>query len=321
MITSTLHGEKKMKITCNSKVAILMATYNGAEYIAEQLDSILKQSFTDWELYIHDDGSTDNTIGIVKSYVDMYPQKIHLIEGPSTGGAKSNFFFLMSRVSCDYVMFSDQDDYWLPDKIEKTFNKMLSLENNQEKVPVLVYTDLKVVDQDLNVIDEKMSEYQSLKMDNFNIKNLIIQNIVTGCTVMINRACVVQSLKCRDYTNVIMHDWWCALVASYFGKIGYVNESLILYRQHGDNSVGAKKIYSIDYIGAKLSKINDIRASLYSTQHQAELFVKTYDIHDKILEEYSKLNTKGKLRRCNFLIKNKIWKSGLVRNMGLLAFC
>lgn len=309
-----------MAIECKTKIAILMATYNGEEYVGEQLDSILNQTFKDWTLYVHDDGSSDGTMGVVKRYASQYPNKIVVIDGPSTGGAKTNFFYLMNEVVADYIMFSDQDDFWLPQKIEKTYKKCLELEDSHTDEPIAIFTDLKVVDKDLNVLSEKMSSYQTLKMDNTDINKLMIQNVVTGCTMMINRICRDMSLKCKDYNRVIMHDWWCALVASYFGRIGYVGESLIEYRQHGDNSVGAKNINSIGYIGNKLSKINDIKESLIATEDQIDLFAKTYYINNTLLNEYARLNEKGKISRCIFRIKNHIWKSGFTRNIGLLIF-
>ena len=309
-----------MAIECKTKIAILMATYNGAEYVGEQLDSILNQSSENWTLYIHDDGSNDDTRNIINQYARRYPEKIVVIEGPSTGGAKTNFFYLMKEVTADYIMFSDQDDFWLPEKIEKTYAKCLELENGHLDEPVATFTDLKVVDQKLKVISEKMSSYQTLNMDNTEFNKLMIQNIVTGCTMMINRTCRDISLKCKDYDQVIMHDWWCALVASYFGKIGYVDESLILYRQHGDNSVGSKDVHDVNYIKSKLSHADEQRKSLLNTQKQIKYFVKVYNVKTTYIIEYGAIASKGKFQKIVFLITNHVWKSGFVRNLGLLWF-
>ena len=132
-----------MTIQCDKKVAILMATYNGEKYLSEQIESIINQTFTDWVLYIHDDGSTDGTLEIIKKYVKIYPKKIILIQGERTGGAKFNFFSLMDKVTAEYIMFSDQDDWWLPDKINKTLEKCIKIENGQKDTPVVVFTDFK----------------------------------------------------------------------------------------------------------------------------------------------------------------------------------
>ena len=162
------------------KIAILMATYNGEKYICQQIDSILSQTCTDWELYIHDDGSTDNTIAAVESYVGKYPDKIHLIDGKSTGGAKYNFFYLFSQVEAPYYMTCDQDDVWLDKKIELTYDKMLAIEDKAD-IPCLVYTELRVVDGELNTIADTMSEYQSLDCHKRTINQFINPSVVKTC--------------------------------------------------------------------------------------------------------------------------------------------
>lgn len=308
-------------LRCREDIAILMATYNGEKFIAEQIDSILNQSVQNWELFIHDDGSMDQTMNILNEYAAQYPQKIHIIPGKSTGNAKENFFYLMEKVDADYIMFADQDDFWEKDKVKITYNKILDLENKETNIPVLVFSDLKVVDQDLKTISPKMSQYQGLKMENITFNYLMVQNVVTGCTVMINRKCKEMSLACLEHDDVIMHDWWCALVASYFGRIDYIDDALILYRQHGINSVGAKNIHSIKYLKEKLYKDKDQKESLMKSEKQIFTFVKSYNIKDKYINVYSSLYKLNKLQRIWFLIQNSIWKSGLLRNLGLLYFC
>lgn len=310
-----------MTIQCDKKVAILMATYNGEKYLSEQIESIINQTFTDWVLYIHDDGSTDDTLEIIKKYVKIYPKKIILIQGERTGGAKFNFFSLMDKVTAEYIMFSDQDDWWLPDKINKTLEKCIKIENGQKDTPVVVFTDLKVVNEKLKIINNRMSKYQKLEMKNTVFNKLMIQNVVTGCTMMINRKCRNIAIECKDRGQIIMHDWWCALIASYCGKIGYINEALILYRQHGDNSVGAKNIYSIAYLKNQIFKIAEQKKALLKTQQQISYFVKIYDISTPYIIEYGNLANKSKLSKIAFLLKNHIFKSGLIRNIGLFLIC
>lgn len=313
--------DKTQKFFCNSEIAILMATYNGEKFIAEQIESIIEQSFKDWELFIHDDGSSDNTACIINRYANEYPNKIHIISGESNGSAKKNFFYLMSVVEAKYIMFADQDDYWDNRKIEITYQKMKDTEKGKVSVPVLVFSDLMVVDSKLNVINDKMSRYQNLNMQNISFNKLIIQNIVTGCTVMINRECLIKSrVQKTECDYIIMHDWWCALVASYFGKIGYIDESLILYRQHGINSVGAKKVKSLKYIIEKLRSISSIKTSITDTQIQIKYFMKIFNIRDSVLYSYINLNDFNHLKKILFLIKNNILKSGFLRNIGFFLF-
>ena len=303
------------------KIAVLLATYNGEPYIGEQIDSLLRQSYTEWELYIHDDGSKDRTPEIIHTYEQTYPDLIHVLPRKPCGGAKENFFYLMSQVAAPYVMFCDQDDVWLPEKIEETISRMEALEaQSGTKIPVLVFSDLSVVDGKLNLIADRMSIYQKLYPGRVRPENLMIQNVITGCTVMVNRALVEFALKVEDTDYVIMHDWWCALVASVFGRIFYVDKPLILYRQHGTNSVGAKKISSVEYLQAKLKNRRGIKRSLAATQQQTALFVNTFSVSDPVLSGYGQLSKKNKGRRLWFYARNDVKKCGWQRNLGLLIW-
>lgn len=304
-----------------NKIAILLATYNGEKYISEQIRSILKQSYNNWNLYIHDDGSNDRTLEIVESYQEKYPQNIYILENKKVGGAKNNFFYLMSKVKAPYYMFCDQDDVWMPNKIELTVGRMKENEKEKKNSPILIFSDLKVVDEKLKMISPKMSEYQNLNMYYTDIYHLMLQNVVTGCTCMINDRCKELALKCKNIEEVIMHDWWCGLIASYFGKIDYIDKPLIQYRQHTNNSVGAKNVRDVKYILYKTRDYANVRKSIQSTQRQIACFEETFDARDKVLLEYSMLSEKNKLERIHFFIKNNIWKKGLIRNIGLVVNC
>lgn len=307
-------GRGRMHST--DKIAILMATYNGEKYICQQIDSILSQTCKDWELYIHDDGSTDNTIAAVESYVEKYPDKIHLIDGKSTGGAKYNFFYLFGQVEAPYYMTCDQDDVWLDKKIELTYDKMLTIENKAD-VPCLVYTELRVVDSELNTIADTMSGYQSLDCHKRTINQFILQNSVTGCTMMINRALRDKMLHITDIDNTIMHDWWAALVAAQFGKTAFIDEPTILYRQHGDNSLGALRINKLSYIVRRVWQKKQIQESMRLGRLQAREFAKTYNLPaDSLAVRYAALEGKSRLVRQRFYKENDMYKTGTMRRLG-----
>lgn len=307
-------GRGRMHST--DKIAILMATYNGEKYICQQIDSILSQTCKDWELYIHDDGSTDNTIAAVESYVEKYPDKIHLIDGKSTGGAKYNFFYLFGQVEAPYYMTCDQDDVWLDKKIELTYDKMLTIENKAD-VPCLVYTELRVVDSELNTIADTMSGYQSLDCHKRTINQFILQNSVTGCTMMINRALRDKMLHLTDIDNTIMHDWWAALVAAQFGKTAFIDEPTILYRQHGDNSLGALGINKLSYIVRRVWQKKQIQESMRLGRLQAREFAKTYNLPaDSLAVRYAALEGKSRLVRQRFYKENDMYKTGTMRRLG-----
>lgn len=306
----------------NSYVDILLATYNGEHYIEEQLESIINQTYSNWKLYIRDDNSSDNTVNIIKGYIEKFPEKIYLVEDIKKGlGAKKNFFELIKYSKNDYCMFCDQDDVWLDNKIELTMREMKKIEGEKtKKIPILVHTDLKVVSEELELINESFIKYQNLDPEMKALNNLLLQNNITGCTVMINL-----SLKqeCKNIPeNCIMHDWWLGLIASAFGEISFINEQTILYRQHSMNEVGAKNYNSYKFI---LGKINSTSQSIENGIKQGIEFFNMYksslsDKDLKIVKVFISLKSKNIIDRKLCIFSNKFYQSGLIRNIGYILF-
>lgn len=222
-------------------IDILMASYNGEKYIVEQIESIINQTYKNWHLYIKDDCSVDNTIEIIKKYIEKYQNKITLVESDKgTGSAKNNFFSMLYLSKSQYTMFCDQDDVWLPEKIEVTHRRMLQMERKYGKeMPILIHTDMSVVDESLNVLHNSKFEYDGIrsKIKYQNFKNTLFENTVSGCNMEINRA-LLKFVDESDAKDAYMHDWWIALCAKAFGKISYVDMPTMLYRQHDNNTVG-----------------------------------------------------------------------------------
>lgn len=224
-------------------IDILLSTYNGERFLSEQIESILSQSCTSWKLFIRDDGSKDNTSSIILEYVSKYPDKIFWINKDNVYnvGVIKSFEALMQVSTAPYIMFCDQDDVWLPFKVEETLNKLIEIENSigKEK-PVLVHTDLKVVDGELNTISESMfsTSKASPQLIHSNINYALLCNCITGCTVMCNAKARENSLPFPDFVE--MHDSWVARkVWLEGGKVETLYKSTMLYRQHGYNVVGA----------------------------------------------------------------------------------
>ena len=268
-------------------ISILLATYNGERYIAEQIESLLVQSFQDFKLYICDDRSTDNTFSIISNYAAKNPGKIFVSQNEeNAGGAKYNFLEMMATHKDDYVMLCDQDDVWMPDKIEKSLAKIKELEVEfGSSVPMLVHTDLSVVDNDLNVISPS---YEKMSNKDFSITSLnfvVTMNNVAGCTAIYNRALADLIQATPDF--IVMHDWWLSLLAAAFGKIGVVSEPAVLYRQHGDNDRGAKRVLSFKYIFFVLTHLKKMAAMIDDSYKQAGSFLKLYC--DKLSKEKSEL--------------------------------
>jgi glycosyltransferase involved in cell wall biosynthesis len=308
-----------------SKVGILMATYNGERFIKKQIDSILVQTYRNWQLIIHDDGSMDLTVNVIKEYVRKYPDKVIFIEdGIKCGGAKENFAHLMKiardRFDFDYIMFSDQDDVWLKTKIEKTLKKMIETENSiGRNIPILVHTDLKVVDENLNSLSDSFWKYQNLNPAIKQFSRLLVQNNITGCTVMMNKPLMEKSLPIPK--DSIMHDWWLALVASAFGEISFLREPLVLYRQHSCNSIGAKK-WSLSTLIDKVINHRDLHL-IEKLILQAISFYESYKttLDDTLLEvliSFISLSEKSYAERLKVVLKYRLLKMGLLRNFGFL---
>ena len=223
---------------------------------------------------------------------------------------------MFGQVEAPYYMTCDQDDVWLDKKIELTYDKMLTIENKAD-VPCLVYTELRVVDSELNTIADTMSEYQSLDCHKRTINQFILQNSVTGCTMMVNMALRDKMLHITDIDNTIMHDWWAALVAAQFGKTAFIDEPTILYRQHGDNSLGALGINKLSYIVRRVWQKKQIQESMRLGRLQAREFAKTYNLPtDSLAVRYAALEGKSRRVRQRFYKENDMYKTGTMRRLG-----
>ncbi|MGB9763697.1 MAG: glycosyltransferase [Minisyncoccia bacterium] len=304
-------------------VEILLSTYNGDKFLNDFLNSLLTQSYKNWKLIVRDDGSKDKTIDILESFSQKYPEKVEIIKDSMGNlGPWKSFFHLLKYSKEKYVMFADQDDIWLPKKIEITLNKMILSEKKfGENYPILIHTDLKVVDQNLNNIAESFWQYQNLNPEHKSLNYLLVQNNVTGCTVMINES--LKNLINPFPTKAIMHDWWIAIVASAFGTINYVPESTILYRQHNNQNTGARKYSLLSYYKFFIKNPQRVRDSIIKTIEQAEEFLKIYN--DRLNKEqkdmlnfYIQLPKLSKKERIKNLIKWKMFKQGKIRNIGFI---
>ncbi len=301
-------------------ITVLLATYNGRRFIGEQLDSLLNQTYKDFKVLIHDDGSTDGTADIIDGYIARYPDKFSRIEAPATGSAAANFAFLFSKCDDDYIMFCDQDDVWMPEKIEKTLAAVKAAEAETDAdVPVLAHSDLAVTDAALNIINDSFFAMQKLDPDFITLPHLLVQNCVTGCTVMINRALKERTGEIPK--ECAMHDWWLALVAAVFGKTVFINEPLLYYRQHGDNSVGAKSAGSLSYITGKLKNLENLKSNYLMTYVQARIlrqrYIKEADpISQKIINAYCNMSELGKLGRIRLMRLYGFQKNTRLRRIG-----
>jgi hypothetical protein len=222
------------------QIEVLLATYNGARFLREQIESVFAQQDVQVSILARDDGSNDGTQDILTEYATSHPRQFQVVQDNlRTGTARGNFGLLLQATKAEYAAFCDQDDVWLPHKLNASVKAMRALENKHGvDTPLLVYTDLRVVDQQLHTVNESLWQTNELwNAQAPTLPKLLSENVVTGCTALLNRA-LIDRMRSMPATAQ-MHDHWAALIASSLGDLATVPEATVLYRQHGNNVVGA----------------------------------------------------------------------------------
>lgn len=300
-----------------AETAIVMATYNGEKFLREQIESILENTCQDYELHICDDGSTDQTESIAREYQANYKGKIFFHKNEKNLRVIKNFLVNVKKFDAKYYMFCDQDDVWLPYKIEHTLNFMKKVENGAYDTPAVVFGDAKMVDGELKEYHPSFQRLNNLDTSKLDLCHLAMENKLIGCTVMFNRALWE---KLSDFpADIKMHDWWVALIGAAFGKVAFLDEPLLLYRQHGGNQVGG--VGEMEYIRQNITKLGEQRQALYDNCRQAKAFVDTYrdsltQEQIRLMEMFGNVPTQGWFKRRYQVFHNRFTKTGFVRNFG-----
>ena len=252
------------------KIDILIATYNGEKYLKEQIESILNQTYKNIRLIISDDASKDSTPQILEEYRKK-DSRIEIYLNKENRGVVKNIEFLLEKVEDEFYMLADQDDVWLPLKVEK------SIETLKKQNADLVFGDLEVVDEKLETLYPSFGDFMLLNrkinkyIDSYKVNYLY--NCVTGCTVLSKKEFIKKIIPIPTESKYLIHDHWIGLIVALNGKLAYMPEKYILYRQHGDNEVGTKKI------SHEMTDINDVR----------NLFI---DVKLGVFESYVEYNSK-----------------------------
>lgn len=292
----------------NEKIDVLMATYNGEKYLKEQIDSILNQTYQNIHLIISDDCSTDKTREILKTYEEN--ERISVFYQEKNLGYVKNFEFLLKQVENNLYMLSDQDDFWMPEKIEKSVEKL------QNENLDLVFGDLEVVDENLNTIYNSFSKFmlldRKIKRELNTNKLQYLYNCMTGCTILSKKEFLDKILPLPTNSKYMIHDYWMGLVISLNGKVGYLEEPYIKYRQHGNNQVGTDKI---SHKFKKLEQVRnlfiDVKLGIFETYVQnPNIFPEELQLlNQKALDYFKMLQTKKHFNFKGWSIFYKLYKT------------
>lgn len=277
-------------------IEILMATYNGEEYISEQIDSIIDQTYKNWKLLIRDDGSKDRTLEILKEY-EKRDERINVLrDNKGNLGFVKNFEELLKNSSEEFVMFSDQDDCWLENKIEKYIEVLEKLDEEKLRKPLLIHSNSFVCDEKLNILKKNFVDSKAALQ--YGENRYFFTYFVQGSTTLINRNLI--DLGLPFLKSVTLHDRYFHLLVEFFGKRVFIDESLTKYRQHKNNEIGAKS-----------SIIQKILRKRYFDEEDRELIVEIKEKYrvffSKEIEEKIKVYlevTNRKINRLTRIIKS-----------------
>ena len=303
-------------------IDVLLATYNGEAFLSEQIESVLAQEGVRLRILARDDGSTDGTTAILDKLEKAYPKQIAIQRFSVRLGGPGNFAWLLDQARSPYVAFCDQDDIWKSHKLRTLLARMQTLEQQLgHDTPILVHSDLNVVDRVLKPIHPSFWAYSGIDPTRTHVSQVLIKNPVTGCALLANRALLERARPIPE--EAVMHDHWLALVASVFGHIEAVEEPLVLYRQHGRNTVGAEAYGWKANIRRLLSGCG--RKNIPRLRRQAGGFLARFKAQLRpaqvsLIRGFTKLSERGWVGRRMFLLRHGILLPGVARNLALL-FC
>lgn len=296
----------------NDSIDILLSLFGASPFLPEMLRSLQEQSLQGASLICRKDAPCDELIRPLRC---MHFARV--LKGDEHLGVTVSYWELLKHSTAEYTMFADQDDVWHANKIAVTLDAMRKLEDiHGKKTPLLVHTDLQICDEKLNVLHKSFIRFQALNPNLTQLRHLMIQNNVTGCTMMINKA--LKQLLRPFPAEAICHDWYIALVAASLGKVFFLPEATIDYRQHVNNVFGAK--------GRWPQKIHHeiLRKLLTQTQRQAGAFAWQYaDLLSKeqtdLLLAWADCETESSyIKKLKQVLKYRLRKNDLIRTAGLL---
>lgn len=290
------------------RVCVLMSTYNGAAHLREQVDSVLGQVGCDVRLLARDDGSRDESVRILEEYA-LRDARVSVCAEENLGVVAS-FHSLLLRAGgdCGYVAFCDQDDVWFEDKLARATARLAPLGDE----PAMYCSRLALVDATLRPLG-----LSPLAVRGPAFENALVENIATGCTVVLNRSARTLLLELLAEQDVRMHDWWAYLVLSAFGRVIYDEEPTIQYRQHGGNVVGAAT-----GLARWRQRIDRFRSGAHRslTSAQAAAFAarcadRLPERHRRVLHSFVSAARGGLARRLWYALTADVWRQRRLDNL------
>ncbi len=223
-----------------TRVHIACSARDAGLWLDAFLESLVAQTHRDWQLWIRDDGSQDRTWAIIEAWRGREPRIAHAVRGEHSIGAARGFADVFARLPADAqaVATGDADDVWLPRRLEMTLSALREAERRHPDTPLLVHTDLRVVDESLAERAPSYWRAAGMHPHEAPLRDIAIENVAVGPTLTFNAPLLA---LLRDVpAEALYQDWWIALVAAATGRVIAVDEATVLYRQHGGNSVGAR---------------------------------------------------------------------------------
>ena len=308
--------------------AVLLAVYNGENYIQDLLSSLKKQELSDFDIVVSDDGSSDATGKIIAHEILRSNIPTHSLIRPSTDerGAKGNFLFLIENTEAKTYFLCDQDDIWFSSKMKKEKERLDELRKKYgDDLPLLVFSDAEVTDSNLKVMSPSFLEMNGLSGERTDFRQILIDNVAPGCTMCFNRALRekylsgrVKSYDSESLELIEMHDHYLLMIASVFGHVSFLNEPTLFYRQHEDNEVGAGGEGKAAKIGRNLSALlsgsfkKDKAEFIEKKKRLAWAMLCFEDIPDeagKVLSGFLDMDRMKKSERMRFLKENNIGRN------------
>lgn len=307
-------------------ISVLLAAYQGEKYLPEQLDSLTAQDDGAFRVLMQDDGSADGTMALLQKQTEKDGRFVMANVQGGHRGAKGNFWSLLAQDDAPYTALCDQDDVWARERLSRCRKAMETAEAKYgADVPILVHSDCCVTDESGSTLHESFFAHQGWDKNASSLNQLLVQNNVTGCTVLMNAPLRSLAVRFGNPETMFMHDWFLALTAAAFGRVVFVDAPLVRYRQHGRNVQGASRSGLIARGVKALGAIQRGKERIALTYRHTRAFRDAYgnalpENAAQIVEKYLATERKWKLSRVIAVQRGEYRMQSTVTRAGQIFF-